>query len=404
MTLLKLAIRNLIGAGLRTILNILVLAVTFLAIVASLGLLEGMNEQTSRAMVEAEYGGGQFWHPKYDPYDPITLEEAHGVPPASVVDLIGVGHAAAVLIVQGTMYPEGRLRPILLKGIDPAQTILDLPTGQLGQSEDESDGIPILLGSRMAESTGLGLGDFVTIQWRDVNGTIDARDARVVQIMSTPVQSVDMNQAWLSLSRLQEMLGVDGEATLVVAHRDYSSIRLSAASSDPVTAAVGGWPFQQPDDLLVDVRNLVRAKKIGATIIYALLIFLAMIAIFDTQVLALFHRKKEIGTLMALGMTRGRIMGLFVLEGGLHGVLAIGVGAVFGFPLLWRFGEVGWKLSANSDAYGYALGDTLYPVYTPDVLIRTGLMLLVITALVSWIPTRRIASLTPTQALRGRAA
>jgi ABC-type lipoprotein release transport system permease subunit len=168
--------------------------------------------------------------------------------------------------------------------------------------------------------------------------------------------------------------------------------------------AEDSWRFQRPDDLLVDVRNLVRAKKIGASIIYALLIFLAMIAIFDTQVLALFHRKKEIGTLMALGMTRGSIMALFVLEGGLHGVLAIGAGALFGTPLLWKFGEVGWKLSANADAYGYALGDTLYPVYTPEVLIRTGIMLLLITALVSWIPTRRIASLSPTEALRGRAA
>ena len=95
MTLLKLAIRNLIGAGLRTVLNVLVLALTFLAIVASLGLLEGMNEQTSRAMMEAEYGGGQFWHPAYDPYDPITLEEAHGVPPSLVVDLIRSGQARA---------------------------------------------------------------------------------------------------------------------------------------------------------------------------------------------------------------------------------------------------------------------------------------------------------------------
>jgi ABC-type lipoprotein release transport system permease subunit len=354
-------------------------------------------------MVEAEYGGGQFWHPGYDPYDPVTLEDAHGVPPSSVADLIAEGEAAPILIVQGTMYPEGRLRPILLRGIDPAQTILDLPTGNLGNADSQMDGIPILLGSRMAESTGLDIGDFVTIQWRDVNGTIDARDARVVQIMSTPVQSVDLNQVWLSLPRLQEMVGVPGEATLAVAQREYSR---AIGPGDPLPSDVvgEGWPFQSPEDLLVDVRNLVRAKKVGAAIIYALLIFLAMIAIFDTQVLALFHRKKEIGTLMALGMTRGRIMALFVLEGGLHGVLAIGAGAVFGTPLLWRFGQVGWKLSANSDAYGYALGDTLYPVYTPDVLIRTGLMLLVITALVSWIPTRKIASLTPTEALRGRAA
>jgi ABC-type lipoprotein release transport system permease subunit len=164
------------------------------------------------------------------------------------------------------------------------------------------------------------------------------------------------------------------------------------------------WRFQSPDALLADVRNLVRAKKIGAGIIYALLIFLAMIAIFDTQVLALFHRKKEIGTLMALGMTRGRIMGLFVVEGWLQGVLAIGVGAVLGTPLLWRFSQVGWKLSEKADSYGYALGDTLYPVYDPGVLLRTAILLLAVTALVSWIPTRTISSLSPTEALRGRAA
>ena len=251
MTLLKLAVRNLLGAGLRTVLNVLVLALAFLAIVASLGLLEGMNEQTSRAMVEAEYGGGQFWHPEYDPYDPITLEEAHGVPPSAVADLIEKGEAAPILIVQGTMYPEGRLRPILLKGIDPAQTVLDLPTGDLGHGDGrvdgESDGIPILLGSRMAESTGLGIGDFVTVQWRDVNGTIDARDAQVVRIMSTPVQSVDLNQAWLSLGRLREMVGAPGEATLAVAPREFpgrsgATVRLRAAlpwrgggSSHPTT-------------------------------------------------------------------------------------------------------------------------------------------------------------------------
>ncbi len=403
MTLLKLAIRNLIGAGLRTVLNILVLTLVFLAIVASLGLLEGMNEQTSRAMVEAEYGGGQFWHPGYDPYDPLTLEDARGIPPPELLDLMARGEAAAILVVQGTMYPGGRLRPVLLKGIDPGQGILELPTAALGASPDEPDGIPVLLGSRMAENTGLAPGDVVTLQWRDVNGTIDAREARVVQIMNTPVQSVDLNQVWLPLGRLQEMMGAPREATLAVARRGLPG---PAAGLQAPAASLAGadWVFQRPDDLLADIRNLVRAKKIGAGIIYALLIFLAMIAIFDTQVLSLFHRRKEIGTLMALGMTRGRIMALFVLEGGLHGVLAIGAGAVFGTPLLWRFSRVGWKLSTQADSYGYALGDTLYPVFTPGILIQTGLLLLLITALVSWIPTRSILSLTPTEALRGRAA
>ena len=368
---------------------------------ASLGLLEGMNQQTSRAMVEAEYGGGQFWHPAYDPYDPLSLEDAHGTPPAEIQRLIQEGRAVPILIASGTMYPEGRLRPVVFKGIPPDQQLLGLPTQALGQDLEDSQEIPLLLGTRMAESTGLALGDFVTLQWRDVNGTIDALDAQVVQIMSTPVQSVDLNQVWLPLDRLREMMGTPGQATLVVVDREMTAGRSGPGLSMP---AAGSWTFKTPDDLLSDIRNLVRAKKIGATIIYALLIFLAMIAIFDTQVLALFHRKKEIGTLMAMGMTRGKVMALFVVEGGLHGVLAILVGGVLGTPLLWWFSQVGWKLSDKADSYGYALGDTLYPVYSPEVLIRTGILLLAITALVSWIPTRKISKLSPTEALRGRAA
>jgi len=393
MTLLRLALRNLLGAGLRTVLNVLVLALAFLAIVASLGLLEGMNQQTSRAMVEAEYGGGQLWHPAYDPYDPLTLEEAHGLPPDDLDEEIARGDLVPILMVQGTMYPEGRLRPVLLRGIDPLQGVLGLPTDVLADQGESSEDIPILLGSRMAESTNLDVGDLVTLQWRDVNGTIDARDARVVRIMSTPVQSVDLSQAWLPLSRLQEMAAMPGEVSLLVAAQGLA----------PVSASPG-WVFRSPDDLLADVRNLVAAKKLGAGIVYALLVFLAMIAIFDSQVLSLFHRKREIGTLMALGMTRGRIVALFVLEGALHGVLAIGAGAALGAPFLWKFSQVGWKLSAKADSYGYALGDTLYPVYSPDTILRTAVVLLLITAFVSYIPTRRISSLKPTEALRGRAA
>lgn len=88
----------------------------------------------------------------------------------------------------------------------------------------------------------------------------------------------------------------------------------------------------------------------------------------------------------------------------MQGLLSIGAGALLGMPLLWRFSQVGWKLSEKADSYGYALGDTLYPVYSPDVLIGTALVLMTVTAVVSWIPTRRLSSLTPTEALRGRAA
>ena len=82
--ILKLAYRNLVGAGLRTVLNVIVLSMAFVAIILIQGLLAGMNRQIADAVVEAEYAGGQFWHQDYNPYDPFSLQDAHGNIPEEI--------------------------------------------------------------------------------------------------------------------------------------------------------------------------------------------------------------------------------------------------------------------------------------------------------------------------------
>ncbi len=77
MVIFKLALQNLLGAGLRTWLNVIVLSFAFFAIISLQGLLEGMNRQTARAMIDSYYGDGQYWSENYDPYDPLTLEDSH---------------------------------------------------------------------------------------------------------------------------------------------------------------------------------------------------------------------------------------------------------------------------------------------------------------------------------------
>ena len=59
MMLIKLAFRNLLGAGLKTWLRVAVLSVAFVVIVALQGLIEGMGQQATQSMLAAEIGGGQ---------------------------------------------------------------------------------------------------------------------------------------------------------------------------------------------------------------------------------------------------------------------------------------------------------------------------------------------------------
>lgn len=396
MTILRLAIRNLRGAGIRTWLNALALSFAFVAIIFGQGMLQGMNKQAEDASTEYEFGGGQYWQDNYDPYDPLTLEQAHAPLPPEIRSLVESGRATPVLIVQGSIYPQGRLLPVLLKGIDPAQQVLAIPTSALADTADESQTasplaeLPVLIGARMAKSAGLAVGDYVTVQWRDARGAFDARDGRVVRIMETSVGTIDNGQIWVPLARLQELANMPGQATLVTVQKGMRQL-----------PPVEGWTFRSPEYLLSDLRQMVQAKTVGQSIMFGVLFLLAMLAIFDTQVLSVFRRRREIGMLIALGMTRAQVIVMFTLEGALYGVLAAILGAAYGSPLFIYMSRNGFAIPGGS-TWGFSLGEKLYPTYTAGLILGTTLLVFVVATVVSWLPTRKIAKLKPTDALSGR--
>ncbi|GAB1399848.1 ABC transporter permease [Aminivibrio sp.] len=388
MLVLRLAWRNIRAAGLRTWLNVAVLALTFLVMVGFEGLYSGMLAQSSRATIEDEIGGGQFWHEQYDPYDPLTLDESSAPVPPELEALIEDGKAAAVLILPASIYPSGRMQSALLRGIDPAQKVLAIPTDQLaGRTED----LPVLIGKKMARNKNLAVGDSLTIRWRDASGTFDARDGRVVAIMDTQVQTIDNGNLWVPLETLRKMAVLDNEATLAV---------LGAGVSPPKSPS--GWIFRDQDWLLRDLTAVMETKSLASIVLYAILLFLAMLAIFDTQVLSIFRRRKEIGTLIALGMTRLQVIWLFTLEGMLHGVLAVALALMVGFPLLSFIAERGIHIPALVEGYGMAISDRLFPVYSLGLVFTMGIIVMITVTIVSWLPTRTIARLKPTEALQGK--
>jgi len=388
MLILKLALRNILSAGLRTWLNVLALSFAFVAIISLQGFYDGLNDQVEHATVDALYGGGQYWQKGYDPYDPLSLEDAHALIHPQLQTLIGEKAATSILIRTATIYPQGRFRSIILKGIDPDQTILSVPSSLLRTGPD---GIPGLIGSRMAKSAGLKKGDMVTVQWRDVHGTFDARDVRIVEVFSSTVQDIDNEQIWIPLDQLQQFTHMANQATIVVLKKDVAPVN-----------NISGWEFKNLGFLLQDLHAMVRMKSIQGSIMYLLLLFLAMLAIFDTQVLSIWRRRKEMGTLMALGMTRTKIIELFTLEGALHSFFAALVGAFYGIPLLAYIANKGFALPAQTDNFGFAIGEKLFPTYSPALVAGTTLLVCFVTTIVSLLPTRRIARLKPTDALRGK--
>ena len=85
--LLKIALKNLLGARLRTFLNVLVTAFSFFLILFMSAMYDGMLQHAKQVTMDTEIAGGAYWHPEYDPLDPMTFEEAHSVPPLSLIHI-----------------------------------------------------------------------------------------------------------------------------------------------------------------------------------------------------------------------------------------------------------------------------------------------------------------------------
>lgn len=383
----KLAFRNLIGAGLRTWLNVSVLSFAFVVIIFYNGYMDGWYKQAYRDTKEWEIGNGQLWHPTYDPYDFYCLQDAHAPVSGDLNRLIEAGQMTPILIQQATIYPQGRMQNILLKGIDPNQKIIKIPSASMDTSQNL---IPAVIGRRMANAAKVKKGDHMLLRWRDKNGTFDAKELLIMDIFTSNVSSIDNGNIWIPISMMRKMTGLEDEATILVTDKSYTE------------GNNGIWIFKDTKYLLKEVDAIIQMKKGGGSIIYGLLLIIALLAIFDTQVLSIFRRQKEIGTYIALGMTRWKVIRIFTIEGSAHSILAILLGSLYGIPLLTYLNRVGIPLPVQVDSYGVTIADRIFPAFSIGLILSTTLLVVISATIVSYFPTRRISKLNPTDALKGK--
>ena len=388
--LFKIALKNLLGARLRTFLNVLVTAFSFFLILFMSAMYNGMLQHAKQVTMDTEIAGGAYWHPEYDPLDPMTFEDAHSAPPTAVQALVDEKKAFPVLVSQASIYPGGRIMPAIMKGILPGQNIVNMPTDALSGHEDIA--IPVLIGKGMASDTKLEVGDAFTIRWLDADRTYDADEGTVVHIMDTENFKLDMGHIWIPLNKAQTMLAMEGEATYVTYEKGL-----------PTVQDKGDWLSRDINYLVQDMEAIIEADKPGAQIMYMIILAMAAMGIFNAQVLSIFRRGREIGTLMAIGMTRPRVVGLFTMEGGLNAVLSAATTFIFFGPILWYFGAHGIPLPMDYSEMGLIVAKRLIPVYTIGLVASTTILVSIIVLIVSYIPSRRIARMKPTDALRGKA-
>jgi ABC-type lipoprotein release transport system permease subunit len=219
----------------------------------------------------------------------------------------------------------------------------------------------------------------------------DAVELKITGLFSTNVPAVDHGQVWIPLERMQSMLGVGDEVSFIITGDESQNY-----------IETEGWRFLDHSELLAPMDEMIRGKSIGNAIMYLILLALALLAVFDTQVLSIFRRQKEIGTFIAMGMTRRQVIGVFTVEGTMHAVFALVLAAVWGTPALMKLKQTGFRMPEGVDQMGLPITETIIPAYSIALVLGTVILVTITTAIVSYMPARKIAKMNPNDAIRGK--
>jgi len=136
--------------------------------------------------------------------------------------------------------------------------------------------------------------------------------------------------------------------------------------------------------------------------IYVFIVALASIVIINTMIMIVNERTKEIGMMHALGLEQRDILYLFLIEGGIMGVVGSLIGAILGGFLTNLLSGIGINFGSMTEGFSSELlfSSTIYPQFSYGNMFFGFILGTIIVTITCVIPARRAANLEPTDALR----
>ncbi len=150
--------------------------------------------------------------------------------------------------------------------------------------------------------------------------------------------------------------------------------------------------------------DAVAHERVLMMFVLMMIIVVAAFSISNTLITVIVQKKREIGLLKALGAPSGRLVGIFLGQGFIVGVLGNAVGLLLGWGVLsWRNEMRNWLIRAfNVDIFNasiYSLNGIPSAIAAQDVVLICTVSM-GICLLAAYIPARFAAKMDPVKALR----
>ena len=269
---------------------------------------------------------------------------------------------------------------VALLGIDPQryQRIIpladDLIAGQFTVGAGDA-----VIGKELARDLGLGIGDKLRL---------DAGEGRealvdVAGIFELGVRELDARYVYLDLKQAQTLLDLPGGITVIdtTVAEIFQADRIARRLARLTGLRAESW-METNGQLL----NALASQSMTTEMIRVFVGISVAFGIASVLAVSVVQRTREIGILRAMGSPRGQILRVFLLQGGLLGLLGSACG-----------GGVGWGLVQVFNLFG----PRLFHIPVDPTLVPLAMLVATVTGvLAAALPARRAARYDPAVAIR----
>lgn len=309
---------------------------------------------------------------------PVRMAEAERV--------TGVTAASVTVTGSGVATRADARAPVVIRGVIPERflAIIDLRS-KMVQGRFDISGGNVSIGSTLASDLGISVGDKLRIA--STEGVEDV--VTVSGVFQLGNEGVDKTWVVTSLRHAQALFALPGGATTI--ELTVADVFAADRISDEIRMRTGltadSWM-----KLNAELLQGLSAQSSSKTMIQFFVVVTVALGIASVLIVSVVQKSREIGILRAVGTPARRVLAVFLIQGGVLGL----VGSFFGSALGVAFAKAFETLTSGQD------GSPRFPVQVDlSLLVAASALATGIGLMAAVIPARRAARLDPSTAIRG---
>jgi putative ABC transport system permease protein len=259
----------------------------------------------------------------------------------------------------------------------------------------------LLIPEILAKGMKIGVGDTVVLVATNLDGSVNGKTFTVQGVLGD-VTGPGGRDGYLHLDDARELLRLTEPEVSEIAVRLTDLGRLGTARAQIAqalsdvrnpqgqpTLEVHGW------DQLSPFANIARMIDLLDVFIRVMLVGIVLIAVMNVMMMAVYERIREIGAISAIGTPPRRILGLFLGEGVLLGLIGTTIGTLLSLVIIYALNL--WPVHFT---FGRQQELVLVPAIAAVDVVLIGAIVLLVAVAASLQPAWKAARMDPITALR----